>query len=151
MDLVRSDNEVYYGLFERHNDLVDRWNDLNHYLVDAPPVGFPTRKKKRVLLSKGVILADLLRDFLEWYGDASRFLLHPRLVVRQDAEPDLTFLHYTNFLSHMISESNNNMVLVANNYHKRYQSFQSQINFWIAIASFVLTFVGLAATLMTIL
>lgn len=146
LGLREEGNEAYYSLVERHNEIMAEWNRLNNDLHSFKPGKIPLRKHKKILLKRGRGIDNLQKDFLQWYNDASDFLLKPNIVVDPGEESKLTFLHYTGFLSHMISEANHNMVLLVDNYQKRYNALHNQWNFMIAITSFVLTFLGLLVT-----
>jgi hypothetical protein len=150
LSLKREDNQAYYSIIDGHNNLMDNWNNINKELYDLrqPKVLFWGHKKK--LKKVGISLLELQKQFLEWNKQASQMIFDPHLIFQANEESELGFLHYSGILRDLRNKVDNHMVLIVDNYNRERDNHTNQVNFVIAIASFVLTFLGLAATIWTI-
>lgn len=154
MDLVldRETNPEYFEIVEKgFNELMDRWNSLNKEIqeVKVPTVLFFRIKGELNKIKEE--LKELQTDFLEWNQQAGDLLVEPKYSYKEDDNVVAIMAHYSGILKHRISSMNNNMILAANNYNKKVDQYKSQKNYIIAIASFVLSFFGLAISLYSIL
>lgn len=153
MNLVldRETNPEYFEIVEKgFVELMDRWNSLNKkiHAVKIPTL-IPYRVKSELDEIKEE-LKELQDNFLEWNQKAGDLLVEPKYGYKEDDNIVAIMVHYSGILKHRISTMNNDMVLAANNYNKKVDQYKSQINFIIAITSFVLTFFGLVISLYTI-
>lgn len=154
MNLVldRETNPKYFEVVEKgFNDLMDRWNSLNKKIHDVKvPTVFPFLIKSDLNEIKDE-LKKLQEDFLSWNQKAGDLLVEPNYGYKKDDNIVAIMVHYSGILKHRISTMNNDMVLAANNYNKKVDQYKSQVNFIIAITSFILTFFGLVISLYSIL
>ena len=150
LSLHKEDNPQYHALVEKHNSMMVEWNRINKSLHEAKtPRIFPFAFKKKMKVLQ-IDLESLQKDFIIWNNDAFKFLLNPNLIIPHSSDSEITFLHYSGFLRDLRSKYERNMILIGDNYHRVWDSYSNKVNFRIAIASFVLTFIGLVATLITI-
>lgn len=152
LDIDKEKNSAYFKLIEKdHAELMARWNKLSDRIheIDIPSLFVFTVKSE--LKQLGQDLSALQVDYVEWNKKAGEFLAKPHYIFEKDQDNGIVFLHYSNMLRHVISSMDGHMVLIANNYNKRWDQYKGQRNFIIAIVSFVLTFSGLIAALYTIL
>ncbi|MBO6801627.1 MAG: hypothetical protein JJ892_15245 [Balneola sp.] len=153
MNLVldRETNPDYFEIVEkRFTKLMDQWNSINKKIHDAKiPIVVPFRVKGELDEIQKELKA-LQAAFLEWNQKAGDLLVEPKYGYKKDDNIIAIMVHYSGILKHRISTMNHDMLLIANNYNNKIDQYKSQINFIIAITSFVLTFMGLIIALYTI-
>jgi len=143
----KDDNEEFYNLFEEFNNIMDRWNTLNSQLHEfrIPRLWLFGVKNELKKISKD--LKELQDDFLVWQEKATKFFIEPNFKIPSESDGDLTFIHMTNVLQYFLSKLNSSMVLIADNNNKAYSDYEDQINFIIAILSFIISIFGLSITI----
>ncbi len=102
-------------------------------------------KKKIIAIGKEAYA--LQKDFLDWNKRAANFFLHPHYKIDIEQNEILVYTHFTDNMRYSVSSMNNLMTLLIDNYSKIYNGYESQLNFLIAIVSFVLSIVGLGISL----
>tara|TARA_R100001143_G_C3359147_1_gene134458 strand:+ start:2171 stop:2641 length:471 start_codon:yes stop_codon:yes gene_type:complete len=152
LDIDKEANAAFFEIIEKeHGDLMDRWNDLNARIlkIQIPKIFLFTIKSN--LREIGQELKQLQNDYIAWNKKAGNFLGKPNYTFKESQNGLAVLTHYSSMLRHVVNSMHNNMILIANNYNKRWDQYKGQTNFVIAISSFLLTFLGLIAALYTIL
>jgi len=142
-------NESYYELVEEYNELLSRWNKFNENINEFRIPRLLVFGTKKHLEEKGNELSLLQKDYLDWKGKATNFFIKPHYNISKELDGDLIFIHFTNVLRHLVNRMESNMILIANNYNKIYSDYEGQINFIIAIISFLISFSGLILGIIT--
>lgn len=152
LDIDKERNAEYFKIIEiEQNELMDRWNVLHqklHELKIPKLFGLKSKKQFKIIATE---LRALQRDYLAWNKKASNFLSKPRYIFdNKKHDSSVAFFHYSSMLRHVLNTMYNNMLMIVESYNKRLDQYKSQLNFNIAIFSFVLTFLGLIVTLITV-
>lgn len=149
--LEKEDNPEYYKLGDEFNLIMDKWNDLNARIINfkIPRIWLFGKKKK--IISIGKEISSLQKQFSSWQERTANFYIAPHFIFCGNDNNDKSFIHYTNVLQYLLKKLNSNMTLIAENYNKVYASYESKINFNIAITSFLVSFGGLILGIITFL
>jgi len=149
ISLEEKDNPEFYALAKEHNSLMDRWNQYNNQLhtFKVPRVLIFKTKHKLTLIGRNI--AKLQKDFLDWQKRARGFSVKPHYKVDSQQPGHLIYLHFTATMRDLVNRLDSNMVLLAENYNKRYSEYQNQVNFLIAIIAFIVSFIGLLLGIIT--
>jgi hypothetical protein len=144
----RDDNPTYYSLIDRHNEIMVEWNRIHNILHTFRfPRFFPFFQKKR-LRSTSEAFRQLQDRFVHWNKDTYTFIIDPRLIFPSGADSQMTFLHVTALLRDTRSRLDSDMLLLLNDFSRTFEDINNQINFVVALLSFIGTFAGLVATLL---
>lgn len=150
LGLDRKDNDEFYKIFDEHNDIMEKWNDINkqfHRLKQPVLFLFCYSSKLKTFYKP---IEDLQKEFLNWNKKANNFLNKPHFIFSGNQERQLGFLHFTNILSVQINRLNNNMTMIADNFIKIQNNHKNQKNFLIAIFSTFISLCGLALAIYSI-
>jgi hypothetical protein len=91
------------------------------------------------------------KEYLEWNKMADSFIHNPTLFIRDNADYNLVFLHNIDTLKDIRNKLSEGVLLVVtNNYNRAKERQSNQINFIIAMSSFVVSFIGLVLALLTL-
>ena len=140
-------NPEYGNLMERYYSHSEEWNAINselHQLVIPKVYSRRVQRKLKVICRK---LAELQQKWLALNGDAIRFHANPIYRIPNDAASNLTFQHHQDVLINRINHYESTMTLLSSNFNLSQAQLNSVLNFNVAIASFGLSFIGLAITL----
>jgi len=150
IDLDRERNPVYFSLIDRSSELVEEYNRLNrqlHGFKFSKVLPFSARKRLNRLVEP---LRHLQAQFTQWNNDAYPFIASPTLLPSEGAEPYISFLHHMSLLRDVRNRVSFDMELLVVNFDRIKSDVTNQINFFIAIASFLVSFGGLAASLISV-
>jgi hypothetical protein len=144
-------NPEYFRLFQQHNNIMQKWNEINKkiHLFKQPKLFLFRQKSRFKKLYKP--LEELQKEFLEWNKDVENFLTEPKLQFRNDQESKIGFSHFISLLTDIKNTLDNHMVLIADNFVKIQSRHSNQVNFKIAIISAMISTAGLIIALYTIL
>ena len=150
LGLKKENNTEYYEIIDEHNLLMDEWNGLNKkiYTIKQPRL-FLFRHKKQ-LQALGLDILELQKKFLYWDKKVSNFIMNPHLIFSENEEREIGFIHFISVLRDIRNKLDNQMIMIATNFNKLQDGHSNQVNFIIAVASFILTYIGLIVTLLTI-
>jgi hypothetical protein len=144
-------NPEYFRLFEEHNKIRNRWNDINKEIhLFKQPKFFLCRQKSKFKKLYGP-MEELQKSFLEWNKDVENFLTEPKLKFKRDQESEIGFPHFISLLTDLKNTLDSHMVLIADNFVKIQNRHSSQVNFIIAIISALISTAGLIIAIYTIL
>jgi hypothetical protein len=150
LDLDKELNPEYFSILEKYNALFNKVNKINSDLIALRiPKLFLWKSAKRLNeIHNEMKLVE--KEYLEWDKIINSFIFNPTLFIRNIKDSDLIFLHNVDVLRDIRNKlSDGVLILVTNNYNRAKEGQSNQINFIIAITSFVLTFIGLGFTLFT--
>ncbi len=150
LGLDKERSPEFHEIVEENNALMDEWNRVNRVLVDSKQPRLWLFGHKKKLQKIGRELRELQDRFITWNERSGNMLYKPHFRFRSDQESEVGFIHYTNVLRDLRNSMDRRMVLIADNYNRRHDEHNSQVNFIIAITAFFLTFIGLIATLITL-
>jgi hypothetical protein len=150
IDINRKDNPKFFEILDEHNALMQDWNRLNNEFMCIKQPKFLLLGHKARLTSYYVSMESIQGRFIGWNEKAHAFLHKPHFIFSEEEESELGFMHFTGELRFLIHEMDSHMMMLADTFVKLQQRHGNQVNFLIAIASFVLTFVGLLVTIFTI-
>jgi hypothetical protein len=139
----KESNPEYYALVDRHNTIMAEWNHLSKELQSLRHRRVLLFRERRDLKNHGKQLKKLQNMFLEWNSDVYNFIVHPNLILPDGADSHIGFPHYMGLLKDMRNRLDGYMVLAANNFYRCNDRYSNQVNFLIAIASFLASFAGL--------
>lgn len=152
LDIDRNKNQKYFDLIEKdHGELMDRWNELQSRILKVKIPSLMVLGVKKELKQIGSELKKLGEDYIRWNNKAGNFLGKPNYVFKKDQDPGIVFLHYSNMLRHVVNSMESDMRVITDSYNKRWDQYKGQRNFIIAITSFILTFLGLVAAIISII
>jgi hypothetical protein len=150
LNLKMEDNPLFYEILNEHNAIMSEWNRLSHQLEDMKIPKLISPRFRRRLQSVGLGIQELQKQFLQWNGKADGLFTSPNYIFSEDEERELGFIHYSGLLQDIRNHLDNRMVMIVSNFNRVQDLYSSQVNFVIAISSFVLTFLGLIATIVSI-
>jgi hypothetical protein len=128
---------------------METWNKIAHELDEMEIPKKISPKFKRRLRAIGLEIQELQKRFLEWNKKAYALITKPHFIFSGDEEREIGFLHYSGLLQNIRDHIDNRMVMIVSNYNRVQDMYSSQVNFVIAISSFIATLLGLVATLLT--
>jgi len=148
ISLDKVDNPQYYQLGNEHNEIMDRWNELNIGLqrFRVPKISL-FRTKKNLQTKFGQPISKLQTDFLDWNKRAGAFCFKPHYIFKEGGKNEVNFLHWTATMRDMINRMEFKMTLIAENYNKRHLEIENQRNFIIAVISFTIAIISFITTL----
>jgi hypothetical protein len=149
LNLKKEDNLLFYEILDEHNAIMSEWNRIGHQLQDIKIPKLISPRFRRRLRSIGLEIQELQKRFLQWNGKAYGLVTKPNYVFSEDEERELGFIHYSGLLQDIRNHVDNRMVMMVSNFNRVQDLYSSQVNFVIAISSFVLTFLGLIATIIS--
>lgn len=150
LDLDEKLNPGYFSILDKHQILFAKLNKINNDLIAFKVSKLLVWKSSNMLkkIHKEIKIAE--KDYLEWNKIATNFIHNPTLNILDNANQNLVFLHNINILSDLRNKLNESFILILLGNHDRAKERQSnQINFIIAIASFVVSLIGLVFALFT--
>jgi hypothetical protein len=148
--IEKEKNPEYYSILEKHNVLMKEWNQINNKIHSLKVPKLFIWKNKDQLKEIFNELTQLEKDYIDWNNIAYPFISSPNYVIPNCPESNLIFLHFTANLRDLRNKMSDDMRLIENNYN-HFKNWQSnQVNFIIAISSFVLSIVGLIIALLTV-
>ena len=150
ISLTKEDNPEYFAILDGHNSLMAEWNRIGKELqgLKQPKIFLWGHKKKLRKIASEV--TQLQTQFLAWNKQAYEMITHPKIVLAEGADSQLSFLHYTSLLMDLRNRVGSDMVMIVDNFQRVAGVHSNQLNFLIAVTSFALTFLGLVAALITI-
>lgn len=140
-------NPEYGNLIERYYLHSKEWNVINGELHQLRIPKVYSRRVQKQLKEICKRLAELQQKWLALNGDAVRFHANPIYRMPSDSPGNLTFQHYQDVLMNRINHYESTMTLLASNFNLSQTQLNNVLSFDIAIASFGLSFTGLAITL----
>jgi hypothetical protein len=146
LSIDKEKNPDYYSIIEKHNLLMNKWNKVNGKIHALKFLKLFLWKNKKKLKEIYIELGQLEKEFIAWNNVAYPFITEPSFALPSCPESDLMFLHLTANLRDLRNKMNDNMRLIENNYNRIKDWENNQLNFIIAIISFVMTFIGLLWT-----
>lgn len=141
--LNQESNPKFYGLVEEYNSLMTRCNANNNRIQNFRIPRILLFDTKTKLQSIGRECYNLQQDFLDWNKRAANFALHPHYTLESEQNGELVYTHFTDSMRHTINSLNDYMMLLSENYNKRYMEYENQKNFIIAITAFLIGVLGL--------
>ena len=129
---------------------MEKWNDYNHQLQEMEIPRLPSSHFKKQLKAMGEKLNSLQTQFIQWNKNASILTTKPHFVFSSSGDSHISFLHYTGMLQDIRNQLDNHMLLIGSNYNRVQDLYSSQVNFSIAIASFVVSLIGLIVSILSI-
>lgn len=152
LNLDEEKNPEFHEIAQEHNELMDEWNRINAGFVEEPQPILLLWGRASYLESKyGQHISDLQKKFVEWNKRASDLVYKPTLTFGEDEESELGLIHYTNVMRDLKNRMEDRMNLIVKNYNQVYSDHRSQVNFNIAIASFILAMVGVILSSVSLL
>lgn len=150
LNLKKESNPEYYSILDEHKSLMTEWNRLNLEIFKIKQPKIILLRHKVYLQRLGLEIYALQKKFLIWNSKVSNFVINPHLIFHEDEESEIGFHHFTAILRDIKNTFDNHMVMIATNYNKVQDIHSNQVNFLIAIASFILTLIALIITFVTI-
>ena len=150
LNLKKENNPLFYEIVDEHNAIMADWNKINHELDDMKMPKLISPAFRRRLRSIGLEILELQKQFLQWNDKAYGLLTKPNYIFSEDEERELGFIHYSILLQDIRNCLDNRMVMIVSNFNRVQDLYSSHVNFVIAILSFLLTFLGLIATIVSI-
>ena len=151
LQLKEGDNPEYYRLFNKFHEFIDRYNLLQKRMQTIRPKVWYYRRSKKELDSIKPELGAYVLDYLKWRGQVDNFILEPNIIVTNEDVPGLAFLHFMDNLRDAKNHLENDVTIVEDNFRYVGTLVDSELNFGIAMTSFILTFLGLIVTLYALL
>jgi len=145
ISLKLEDNPDYYDIIREHNELMANWDKLNIKILSFRIPTFIIKPKR--LRGFEEELKNIEKQFIEWNKKACSFSHAPKYKFDVNENQELAFIHYTNNMRFLINTMEDSMVLINANYNRQYSRLEGQINFIIAIGSFVVAMVGLVISI----
>jgi hypothetical protein len=140
----RENNEKYFSLIDEFNSIVKESASIALGVMKfSMPKAFLFGYKKKIL-TLGEQVKESQEKFLEWDAKASNFMVHPEFNIPSIANGDVSFFHYMDVLRDIRMAANTQRDTMIRNYNGIYSEYSDRINFMIAIASFLLSFAGVA-------
>ncbi len=90
-------------------------------------------------------------DYLKWRGQVDNFILKPNIIIANVDASGLAFLHFMDNLRDAKNHLENDVTIVEGNFIYVGTLVDSELNFGIAVTSFILTFLALLGTVYALL
>lgn len=151
--VTAEDNPRLVELSERHNEIIDEFNELNHDITAEEVPSRPGRSEKDRYDKFGERVEELQGRMLEWENEAKDFIMLPEMTLSSsilDPDPDEqrhVQSHVISFVESLRSDIQSNRVLLVNNYNRLTGEAKEARNFWYAIWSFRMAGIGLLLAL----
>jgi len=147
--LEKEDNPEFYALSDEQPLLMDRWNQFNNRLYAFRVPRLWLFGTKRNLLLVGADINQLQRDFLDWHKRARKFCVNPYYKTKGIPLGDqrLIYLHCTATLRDLMNKLGSDMLLLVENYNRRWSEREGRLNFLIAMVGLIIALVGLALSI----
>lgn len=152
IDIEESDNPDYYRLLHEAEDLQGRWHLLYQEIHDI----YLKKGKIKLSLAKSRMrslypdVKTYIQDCLEWKKRASNFLVKPNLIVTSsEKDQQLGFLMGLENLRDTIQRISHCVEKTEQNYNGLMGVIENQTNFNLAIASVIISLLGLILSLCT--
>lgn len=150
LDIKEVDNPEYYKLLHEAQDLQRRWHLLNKELHDI----YLNKGKIKLGLAKSRLrnlypdTKDYMGDCLEWKKNAGNFLVKPNLIITSSNEnQQIGFLMGLDHLRDIIAQISGCIDKIEQNYNGLRSVIENQSNFNLAIASLIISLLGLVVSL----
>lgn len=150
LSLVEADNPIWFALIRKANDLTSRFNTANRHLFAINTRLWHIRKSRQMLKAILPEVQDFDKDALAWRGEATNFVLNPVLVPPRNEGRELVFLHYVESVRDAVRRAELQMETLERNYNNIFSQVDGQVNFSIAIGSFILAILGLIVAIVPI-
>jgi hypothetical protein len=152
LNLDEDKNPEFFEIAQEHNELMDEWNRINAGLIEeTQPIVFLYGRASYLDSRYGQPISDLQKQFVDWNKRASDLAYKPNLTFGEDEESELGFIHYTNVLRDLKNRMEDRMNLIVRNYNQVHGNHRDQVNFNIAIASFILAIIGVVLSFVSVL
>lgn len=152
LNLDEEKNPEFHEIAQEHNELMDEWNSINADLVtETQPILLLWGRASYLESKYGQPISDLQEQFVEWNKRASDLVYKPNLTFGENEESGLGLIHYTNVMRDLKNRMEDRMNLIVKNYNQVYSNHRNQINFNIAIASFILAIIGVILSSVSVL
>jgi hypothetical protein len=148
--LDKEHNLEYFSIIEKQAILFSKLSKINSDLIalQIPKIFVWNSAKRLKEIHKEMKLVE--KEYIEWNKTIESFIYNPTLYIKRDADYNLILLHHIDILRDIRDKmSDGVLILITNNYNRAKGEQSNQINFIIAITSFVFTFIGLALALLT--
>jgi hypothetical protein len=143
-------NPEYFSILEKHQVLLNKANKINNDLIAFQIPRLFVWKSAKTLKAIHKEIKIVEKEYLEWDNLATSFIHHPKLSIQDDEYKNLVFSHNLDILKDLRNKMSDNILFIlGNNYFRSKESQGNQINFIIAITSFILTLIGLVIASLT--
>lgn len=150
--VTTEDNPTLVALNDEHNEIIGEFNKLNQAISseDVPPKPGKTEKASYDRFRERV---ESLQDrMLEWENKAKQFIMLPKMTFQSNGPPSPSEQmhvqsHIIEFVTTLRSDIQSNRVLLVSNYNRLTGAAKEARNFWFAIWSFRLAWLGLMLAL----
>lgn len=150
LDIQRENNPTYFELLDRHDALQEEWNRTMAAVRSLRVSRIPwcSLRELRTLVNRADQLA---KEYTSWKASVRDFLGNPHLTFgRGNANPDVCFLYYMQFLMEILSHLDDAMTRMIDGVNSVSATFDQQVNFVIAIGSALLSLAGLITGLVAV-
>lgn len=149
--LSKEYNLKYFELFTEHNEIMSKFNLLINQIneVKQPKIFLCCNKSKLKSFEKP--LKELQKDYLKWLHKVSCFLSDPEITFKNTQDKYIGFSHFICLLIDLKNCLNTNMILIADNLTKKWQTHNNQVNFIIAMLSASVSTIGLAIAIFALI
>ena len=150
--VTAEDNPALVQLSDEHNEIIDEFNELNRAITSEDVPSKPGKAEKARYDELGAKVESLQVRMLKWENRAKDFIMLPKMSVVPKGEPDIAEQlhvqnHVINFVKTLRSDIQSNRVLLVSNYNRLTGEAKGARNFWYAIWSFRLAWLGLILAL----
>jgi len=147
INLDPKENEEFLILIKEHDEIVRKIeriiNEIDFFSISC----FILSKKHKLFKNIAQNIKLLQTKFLKWKDKATNFCLNPKYAINKEENLHFTSLHYTINLLDMVNSLELNVKKVIDNYNITIERKEAKRNYWIAIISFIVSFLGLIISL----
>jgi hypothetical protein len=143
----KEQNPEFFALFDEFRVITAEYNRINGLLIGHRVPKIFLHGHRIILYSVGKQVKELHEKFLDWIDRSGNFLVHPKLSFDENTDAQTSFSHYMNVLRETRRDGIDSFNTMIGNYNRIVDSYSTQLNFLIAIISFVASFGGLIASL----
>jgi hypothetical protein len=144
-------NPEFAEIVASHKRLMEDWNtcieEVHAFRIDRL---LPFRRAGR-LRALGIRIGRLADSWLKWQQKSEAFALNPRFHELEEEHAWLIYSHSVASLHFMLLKTRFSMDVIIHDYNRIWSDRSNQLSFNIAILSFALTFLGLLASLWSVM
>ena len=150
--LPEKENELFYSLIEKHNELINRFSELNNKISRVTVPKNIRRRDRNSYDFYASKIAQLQTEMVKYENDTLQFVCKPSLFFEYTGhytENDMDFLRdqAIKVIEILRNEVFNSRNILVNNYENLIQEAETISNFKIAIRSYRIAIIGLVLSL----